>query len=181
MTFDLVHTPLALGVTRLEASAGTGKTFALAGLFLRLLIEEKIPASDILVVTFTEAATAELRDRIRRRLAEALLALEGKPTDDALLKELVARTQERRDAAINSLRNALEIFDLISISTIHGFCQRTLQDSAFESGILFNVELVADQDSLIREMAADYFRRLVHPGGALFCTRSSRRMFSVRC
>ena len=170
MTFDLVHTPLALGVTRLEASAGTGKTFALAGLFLRLLIEEKIPASDILVVTFTEAATAELRDRIRRRLAEALLALEGKPTDDALLQELVARTQERRDAAINSLRNALEIFDLISISTIHGFCQRTLQDSAFESGILFNVELVADQDSLIREMAADYFRRLVHPGGALLAS-----------
>jgi ATP-dependent exoDNAse (exonuclease V) beta subunit len=64
------------------------------------------------------------------------------------------------------LRNALEIFDLISISTIHGFCQRTLQDSAFESGSLFNVELVADQDSLIREIAADYFRRQVHPGGA---------------
>ena len=170
MTFDLVHTPLDLGVTRLEASAGTGKTFALAGLFLRLLVEEKIPASDILVVTFTEAATAELRDRIRRRLAEALLALEGKPTDDVLLIELAAHTQERREAAINSLRNALEIFDLISISTIHGFCQRTLQDSAFESGSLFNVELVADQDSLIREIAADYFRRQVHPGGALLAS-----------
>ena len=170
MTFDLVHTPLDLGVTRLEASAGTGKTFALAGLFLRLLVEEKIPASDILVVTFTEAATAELRDRIRRRLAEALLALEGKPTDDALLLELVSRTQARREAAVNSLRNALEIFDLISISTIHGFCQRTLQDSAFESGSLFNVELVADQDSLIREIAADYFRRQVHPGGALLAS-----------
>jgi exodeoxyribonuclease V beta subunit len=103
MTFDLVHTPLDLGVTRLEASAGTGKTFALAGIFLRLLVEEKIPASDILVVTFTEAATAELRDRIRRRLAEALLALEGKPTDDALLIALAARTQDRREAAINSL------------------------------------------------------------------------------
>jgi len=56
MTFDLVNTPLDLGVTRLEASAGTGKTFALAGIFLRLLVEEQIPASDILVVTFTEAA-----------------------------------------------------------------------------------------------------------------------------
>ncbi len=170
MTFDLVHTPLDLGVTRLEASAGTGKTFALAGIFLRLLVEEKIPASDILVVTFTEAATAELRDRIRRRLAEALLALEGKFTEDKLLIELVARTQTRREAAINSLRNALEIFDLISISTIHGFCQRTLQDSAFESGSLFNVELVADQGSLIREIAADYFRRQVHPGGALLAS-----------
>ena len=167
MTFDLVNTPLTLGVTRLEASAGTGKTFALAGLFLRLLVEEKISATDLLVVTFTEAATAELRDRIRRRLAEALLALEGGLTDDKLLFELVARTHARRDAAINSLRNALEVFDLISISTIHGFCQRTLQDSAFESGSLFNVELVTDQDSLIREIAADYFRRQVHPGGAL--------------
>lgn len=167
MTFDLVHTPLDLGVTRLEASAGTGKTFALAGIFLRLLVEEKIPASDILVVTFTEAATAELRDRIRRRLAEALLALEGKPTDDALLLELVARTQSRREAAINSLRNALEIFDLISISTIHGFCQRTLQDSAFESGSLFNVELIADQDNLIREIAADYFSRQNYTDDAL--------------
>ena len=167
MTFDLVHTPLDLGVTRLEASAGTGKTFALAGIFLRLLVEEKIPASDILVVTFTEAATAELRDRIRRRLAEALLALEGKPTEDELLLALVARTQARREAAINSLRNALEIFDLISISTIHGFCQRTLSDNAFESGGLFNVELVADQDSLIREIAADYFRRHIYSGNTL--------------
>ncbi len=167
MTFDLVHTPLDLGVTRLEASAGTGKTFALAGIFLRLLVEEKIPASDILVVTFTEAATAELRDRIRRRLAEALLALEGKPTDDALLKELTARTQEHREASLNSLRNALEIFDLISICTIHGFCQRTLSDCAFESGTLFNIELVTDQDSLIREIATDYFRRHVQSGDTL--------------
>jgi len=167
MTFDLVKTPLDLGVTRLEASAGTGKTFALAGIFLRLLVEENIPASDILVVTFTEAATAELRDRIRRRLAEALLALEGKFTEDELLLALVARTQARREAAINSLRNALEIFDLISISTIHGFCQRTLQDSAFESGSLFNVELVADQDGLIREIAADYFRRQIYSGSEL--------------
>jgi len=167
MTFDLVETKLDLGVTRLEASAGTGKTFALAGLFLRLLVEEKIPASEILVVTFTEAATAELRDRIRHRLVEALLALEGKPTEDELLKALAARPPECRTADIHSLRNALEIFDLISISTIHGFCQRTLQDSAFESGILFNVELVADQDSLIREIAADYFRQLVHSNGTL--------------
>ena len=99
MTFDLVNTPLDKGVTRLEASAGTGKTFALAGLFLRLLLEEKIPARDILVVTFTEAATAELRDRIRRRLSEALAVLEGKPSQDPLLVALIDRVQARRDAA----------------------------------------------------------------------------------
>jgi exodeoxyribonuclease V beta subunit len=162
MTFDLVNTPLDKGVTRLEASAGTGKTFALAGLFLRLLLEEKIPARDILVVTFTEAATAELRDRIRRRLSEALAVLEGKTSQDPLLVALAARVQARRDAAARSLRNALEIFDLVSIYTIHGFCQRTLQDSAFESGILFDVELAADQDDLIRETAADYCRKELH-------------------
>jgi exodeoxyribonuclease V beta subunit len=162
MTFDLVQTPLSKGVTRLEASAGTGKTFALAGLFLRLLLEEKVPASAILVVTFTEAATAELRDRIRRRLSEALAVLEGKPTEDSLLNALAGRVQGRLETATRSLRNALEIFDLISIYTIHGFCQRTLQDSAFESGILFDVELVTDQEDLIRETAADYCRNQMH-------------------
>lgn len=95
MTFDLVTTPLDKGVTRLEASAGTGKTFALAGLFLRLLIGEKVPARDILVATFTEAATAELRDRIRKRLSEALAALEGKPSEDPLLIELAAFASAR--------------------------------------------------------------------------------------
>ena len=162
MTFDLVQTPLHKGVTRLEASAGTGKTFALAGLFLRLLLEEKVPASTILVVTFTEAATAELRDRIRRRLSEALAVLEGKPTKDPLLSALASHVEGRLEAATRSLRNALEIFDLISIYTIHGFCQRTLQDSAFESGILFDVELVTDQEEAIRETAADYCRNQTH-------------------
>jgi exodeoxyribonuclease V beta subunit len=83
------------------------------------------------------------------------------------------------DTAAQSLRNALEIFDLISIYTIHGFCQRTLQDSAFESGILFDVELVTDQDALIRETAADYCRNQMHQGSevlasvAIPSTRSS--------
>src|ERR1017187_10472730 len=117
MTFDLVQTPLHKGVTRLEASAGTGKTFALAGLFLRLLLEEKVPASAILVVTFTEAATAELRDRIRRRLSEALAVLEGKPTRDPLLSVLAGRVQGRLEAATRSLRNALEMHVPISIYT----------------------------------------------------------------
>ena len=170
MTFDLITTPLAPGITRLEASAGTGKTYTLAGLFLRLLIEAEIPASEILVVTFTDAATAELRDRIRRRLQEALLALNGGPTTDPLLLALVERAQPRLAAAVQSLRNALEIFDLVSIHTIHGFCQRTLQDSAFESGILFDVELVTDPQPLLHEIAADYFRRLIHRGDPLLAS-----------
>lgn len=159
MNFDLAKTPLYKGVNRLEASAGTGKTFALAGLFLRLLLEEAVSARDILVVTFTEAATAELRERIRARLSEASAVLGGQETTDPLLLSLLGKLQTRKSAAARSLRNALEMFDLVSIYTIHGFCQRTLQDSAFESGILFDTELITDQEELIRQVAADYCRK----------------------
>jgi exodeoxyribonuclease V beta subunit len=161
-TFNPATTLLGRGITRLEASAGTGKTFALAGLFLRLLVEEKIPADKILVVTFTEAATAELRDRIRKRLLEALRMFEGAAPSDPFLMALRDKPETDVDSAVPLVRDALEMFDLVSIHTIHGFCQRTLQDSAFESGILFDVELVADQEGLIREVAADYFRRQIH-------------------
>jgi exodeoxyribonuclease V beta subunit len=172
MTFDLVSTPLDKGVTRLEASAGTGKTFALAGLFLRLLLEAKVSARDILVVTFTEAATAELRERIRGRLSEALAVLEGATSEDPLLVELAVRVRPHMQTAILSLRNALEVFDLVSVSTIHSFCERTLQDSAFESGILFDMELVSDQAELIREAAADYCRKQLHGCDELLASAS---------
>ena len=161
-TFDPATTPLGTGITRLEASAGTGKTYALAGLFLRLLVEEKIPADKILVVTFTEAATAELRDRIRKRLIEALRVFQGETSLDPFLMAVRGKPETDVDSALQLLRDALEMFDLVSIHTIHGFCQRTLQDSAFESGILFDVELVANQEGLVREVATDYFRRQIH-------------------
>lgn len=161
MSFDLVTTPIHKGITRLEASAGTGKTFALAGLFLRLLLEFNVPATKILVVTYTKAATAELRDRIRRRLREAQLAFHGRPTDDALLRSLLSRVNP--GDALPSLNLALELIDEISIDTIHAFCQRTLQEQAFESGVLFDMELVPDQDDLMQELAADYFRAQIYP------------------
>ena len=78
MSFDPVNTTLVRGITRLEASAGTGKTFTLAGVFLRLVLEFNVPATEILVVTYTKAATAELRGRIRCRLREAQLAFKRK-------------------------------------------------------------------------------------------------------
>lgn len=161
MSFDLVTTPIHKGITRLEASAGTGKTFALAGLFLRLLLEFNVPATEILVVTYTKAATAELRDRIRRRLREAQLAFHGRPTDDALLKSLLSRVNP--GDALPSLNLALELIDEAAIDTIHAFCQRTLQEQAFESGVLFDMELIPDQDDLMQELAADYFRARIYP------------------
>ena len=114
------------GVHAVESSAGTGKTTALTRLYLRLVVERALAVDRILVVTFTEAATAELRDRIRRRLSEARAVLEGQPTRDPLLAQLNTMETSDRNAALLALRNALEVFDLVSIHTIHGFCQRTL-------------------------------------------------------
>jgi exodeoxyribonuclease V beta subunit len=84
-TFDLVKTPLQKGVTLLEASAGTGKTYSLAGLILRLVAEEFIPIREILAVTYTIAATAELKERVRERLHQAATQLRSGKFEDALV------------------------------------------------------------------------------------------------
>ena len=131
--FDLVKSPLE-GTNLIEASAGTGKTYTIAGLFLRLLLEQNLAVEHILVVTFTEAATEELRDRIRTRLREAVAAYSGGPTDDAFLAGLMEQSPDRK-ASLRILRQALRNFDQAAISTIHGFCRRVLHENAFESGI----------------------------------------------
>ncbi|NVM26763.1 MAG: UvrD-helicase domain-containing protein, partial [Desulfobacterales bacterium] len=87
---DLLNSPLE-GTNLIEASAGTGKTYALAGLFLRLILEKNLSVNEILVVTFTVPATEELRDRIRTRLREALEAFSGVRIEAAFLKDLVKR------------------------------------------------------------------------------------------
>ncbi len=157
--------PLAIpleGISIIEASAGTGKTFTIAILFLRLLLEKKLNVDQILVVTFTKAATAELRERIRNRLHEALQAFvaEGEVKD-----ELLAVLKERcgRDEGISRLRQALACFDEAAIFTIHGFCQRVLTDGAFESGAMFETELLADQNELLQALAEDFWRQHVYP------------------
>jgi exodeoxyribonuclease V beta subunit len=140
-TLDPAAIPL-VGTSFIEASAGTGKTYALTKLYLRLLIEHDLRPADILVVTFTQAATAELRDRIRARIREALGEADA-------------------GAAAPILRRALQGFDEAAIFTIHGFCQRTLQESAFESGLAFEAELVAKPDLLRRALAHDLWMRLL--------------------
>ncbi|MCX6978086.1 MAG: UvrD-helicase domain-containing protein [Verrucomicrobia bacterium] len=83
LPFHLATVPLPFGITRIEASAGTGKTYTLTALFLRLVVEKNLPVNSILVTTFTIAATAELRDRIRSRLHLALsLFTSSTPTED---------------------------------------------------------------------------------------------------
>jgi exodeoxyribonuclease V beta subunit len=153
----------------IEASAGTGKTYTITTLYLRLVIESGLDVSEILVVTYTKAATAELRQRVRDRLREALERLEARPlaaqgessrSDD--LDELLERAladDESGDVTRTRLVRALTGFDEASIFTIHGFCQRVLQDNAFESGVPFESELLTDPRPLLREVAEDFWTR----------------------
>ena len=148
------------GTHLVEASAGTGKTYTIATLFLRLLVELELAVDRILVVTFTEAAAAELRDRIRHRLLAACRELEGSHGGDPLLSRWVkARPDPERDRA--RLRLALRSFDEAAISTIHGFCHKVLHESAFETGTPFESELVANEQPLIEEVVADFWTKQV--------------------
>ncbi len=155
--------PLERGVTLIEASAGTGKTFGITNLVVRLVAEAGVPIERILVVTYTRAATAELEDRTRSRLVLAIAALEGEAApDDPVFALLHARGVEDpavRAVQLRRLSRAVESFDLALISTIHGFCQRMLQQNAFESRVAFDLELAPDTDRLVEEIVDDVLVR----------------------
>ncbi len=152
--------PLRKGTTLIEAGAGTGKTFTIAGLILRFVLEEGIGIGQILAVTYTVAATAELRDRVRRRLRSALDDLRrGESKDEIARKFLHDASPETIARGIRDLDSAVQNFDEAQIFTIHGFCQRVLRESAFESGALFDMEMLADAAPMLDEVARDFWRR----------------------
>ncbi|MCP4582927.1 MAG: exodeoxyribonuclease V subunit beta [candidate division Zixibacteria bacterium] len=146
------------GTNLIEAGAGTGKTYNIAGLYIRLVLEKRLDVSEILVVTFTKAATEELKDRIRGKLRGTIAAFKSGRSDDPTLAELVKNSGDSRDA-IRRLQAALRGFDEAAIFTIHGFCQRMLHDNAFESGSLFDTELIVNQWALLREIVDDFWRK----------------------
>lgn len=155
-----------------EASAGTGKTWLTAALVLRLVAEEKVAIERILVMTFTRAATAELADRIRARLRDALVALETgvlKELDDTAVIRLLGHPE--RAQMPDRLRAALGSFDLAPISTIHGFCQRTLARYALEAGLDPRPEFVTDsapvQERLVADTVASAWAGLDGPSAAI--------------
>jgi exodeoxyribonuclease V beta subunit len=164
---DVLAAPLE-GSNLIEANAGTGKTWTITTLYLRLLLETGRDVASILVVTFTEAATAELRERIRDRLADARTALEASlaGAGDTLLDALLSRVG--REDALLRLTSALRDFDQAPIYTIHGYCQRVLGDRAFESGMPFVTEIVPDQSMLLQEIVEDFWREHVHGASPLF-------------
>ncbi len=145
------------GTRLIEAGAGTGKTWTIAALVLRLLLEQRIEIGRILVVTYTRAASGELRGRIRTRLVEALAAFETGRADEAYLQALVERHAQRD--AMARLKLAIESFDEAAIFTIHGFCQRALGETAFVAGQAFERELIADQREMLAAVARDAWRK----------------------
>ena len=168
------------GERLIEASAGTGKTYTIAGLYLRLLLghgplieegedagqpsahERPLSVTEILVVTFTEAATAELRGRIRARIHEARLAFMRGESKDALLSQLLAEVEDHELAA-RRLLAAERQMDEAAVFTIHGFCQRMLKQNAFESGALFETEFLTDDSQLRLQAVSDYWRSEFYP------------------
>ncbi len=149
------------GVQLVEASAGTGKTYTIATLFVRLLLERGVNVEDILVVTYTRAATAELQERIRLRLTDALDAWSAgtEPSDDSLRALWSTRSSAQRIADIKRLRVALGNYDRAAISTIHGFCQRVLQEHAFQSQSPLAPELLMTERPLLQEVVHDVWAR----------------------
>ncbi|MEM5341736.1 exodeoxyribonuclease V subunit beta [Paraburkholderia azotifigens] len=160
------------GVNQIEASAGTGKTWNICALYVRLLLEKNLSADQILVVTFTKAATAELHERIRGRLAEVQRAIEtGDDGGDPFIIRLFETTlsEERGtdlEAAAKTVRRALRTFDQAAIHTIHAFCQRALQEAPFAAAMPFTFEMEADDAALRFELAADFWREQVEPVAA---------------
>lgn len=159
------------GTRLIEASAGTGKTYTIANLYLRIILghgddhsrhKTNLTADQILVVTFTEAATGELRDRIRARIHKARLAFIDKKSDDDFITDLLTDYPDH-DKAIELLLTAERQMDEAAIFTIHGFCQRMLKQHAFESGTLFSSELISDNEQLLHTAAADYWRKYLYP------------------
>jgi len=158
--FDIINT-LLTGTNLIEASAGTGKTYAISGLFVRLIIESKFTADQILVVTFTKAATDELKERIRKKLMEAKEAFIKGSGADSFINEMIQKTDNHKQT-IDRLHDALVDFDRAAIFTIHGFCQRILHENAFETGSLYDTELITEQDSLLLEISEDFWRKKLY-------------------
>jgi exodeoxyribonuclease V beta subunit len=157
--FNAADTPLA-GTNLIEASAGTGKTFTISMIYLRLLVENKLRIDQILVVTFTVPATMELRLRIRNVLMDALRYCETGIVKEKIIAEIMDKHKD--DPSVSQrLRGALKSFDEASVYTIHSFCQQVLADNAFESGSLFSSDIAAD-DAIHERLAADFWRMNVY-------------------
>ncbi len=158
-----MQSALLKGINLIEASAGTGKTYAIAMLVLRFVVEHDFKIEQLLVVTFTKAATEELKDRVRARLAEAKRALDGRvDRDNTDVQEWLESLELESSVIKQRLTTALLDLDRAGIFTIHGFCQRVLREHALESGQLFDAELTDDLAAIKQACADDFWRRQIY-------------------
>lgn len=169
------------GTHLIEASAGTGKTHTIVTLFLRLLLEQRLTVNQILVVTFTKAATAELRDRVRKNLHKAVHCFEhgSAPGDDVDLATLLERSRDQA-SDVEHLSSALRDLDEASVFTIHGFCQRVLEEQAFESGVRFDLELISDLSPMLAELVYDFWAQEVAPVSVAQVNHLGRRKIDFK-
>lgn len=157
------------GVRLIEASAGTGKTFTIAALYVRLILghgtaelalNRDLLPPDILVVTFTDASTKELRDRIRARLSSAALYFrkQSEEADEFLTNLRLEFPETEWPNRAHRLELAANWMDESAVYTIHGWCNRMLKQHAFDSGSLFHQELNNDDSELLLQVVRDYWR-----------------------
>ena len=174
--FEPTTVTLDPGVYLVEASAGTGKTFSLTLTVLRLLLDRDVTGGhrvrgigNILVVTFTNAATSELITRVRAALRVAVSVFAGAETETSENAHLFRlRAQFSGDAdALDRLRHALSEIDTLAIFTIHGFCKRVLDESALESGTPFDAGFIENDAIWIERVTQDWWRRTVYENPAL--------------
>ena len=163
-------------ISLIEASAGTGKTYTIGSLYLRLLLKagennfsRPLNVEEILVVTFTDMATEELKKKIRERITDAIdkLTAFAETQDKSAFKndEFLTALCDNLNIfeAIHRLKLAEQNMDLAAIYTIHGFCRRMLMQYAFHSGIHFNLELMKDQSDLLVRFANEFWREHFYP------------------
>ncbi|GAA0888316.1 UvrD-helicase domain-containing protein [Rhodanobacter soli] len=149
----------------IEASAGTGKTWNIGVIYLRLLLERKLSVEQILVTTFTDAAAQELRERLRRRLVEVERLLASASIDAASDNPLeswlaaLCPDEDRIRCALRRIQLARTDLDRAPVSTIHALCQRIQRDYPLESGAAFANDKLFDEQQLMRECVEDFWRR----------------------
>ncbi len=157
--FDAATVPLQES-NLIEASAGTGKTYSIALLVLRLVVEEGIPLREILMVTFTRAAVAELASRIRLFIYQSNRCVAGEAIKDKAITAIVEKGVARhgREQLTQILRDTRLLIDEMAVQTIHSFCQLTLREFAFETGQPFTSETIS-LDALLEEALNKFWRR----------------------
>lgn len=157
--FDLLGPlPEPATTTVLEASAGTGKTYALAGLVTRYIAEGAATLDQMLLITFSRAATRELRERVRAQLAKTVAALDDPPDDaDDLIRHLAAAAPDELVLCRARLRAALSDFDAATIATTHEFCGLVLRSLGIAGDTDSGAQLVESLDDLVEEIVSDLY------------------------